>query len=450
LDKLNRISLVLLFLSSINAQPAAALDETSTVTALRLSGKITGGSLPPSDPLFSQMVAQIQAGNPQGAALTAANSRYFANYFARRFAWQMQTPALDATASKDSDATAFLIAHFTGAAGTKPSISTIWSENQTYVVNVTNSGVTTPTHANLVANPENVDWYSQLTTAGPQTALDYGSINVRSPTLVRDDIPAKHVGGYTTASYSPGQGADLSFAQYGLSVGTNLRFIEGIWEISTGFTLVDAEDTTYASTQLAQAQTVPRFVPENNSNFYVGQGQAACIECHGGGMSSLKHGYSTVADVFDYPTAGIYFGLVVAPAATPGKSLGSNVSAAARAQVAACNLTATPTIACNPDSPSVDPNQGWDLSSWQSGFLSAMGWRGPVTGAGLNALGVALGQAKRVYQFMTARVIGELCPVDNFSEAELVQIVTAVDPLSSGTDDLRTIVAMVAASPSCQ
>jgi len=449
--------LLLISILALSAPPALAIDQASTLIALRLAYTITGGLMPSSDPLIAQMVTQIQAGNTKGAALIAAKSKYFANYLAKRLAYQMQTPALDATTAVDSDGTAFLIAHFTGAAGIAPSISTIWSENQTYLVNVPISGVPTPTHANQVAtntgftiSPLQIDWSSQLVTGGPQMAI-LTSSDVFPNTPVYTAIGAKHIGGYATASTQAVFSQDTSFANYGAYNGTNLRMIEGIWEIATGMTLVDVEDTNFAATTLAQAEAVPRFIPEMNSNFFVGQGQAACIACHGGGMSALAHGFATVADVFDYtPNAGFsYQDPTTAPTATR-KSLGSNPLA--RTHVLACNLALTPTLACNPDSPGVDPNQAWDLSSWQkNGTLNAMGWTGPVTGQGLNQLGVAIGQASIVYEFLTKRVIKEICPVGAFTASDVANIANAANPYAivPGTDDIATIIALVATNSTC-
>jgi hypothetical protein len=233
---------------------------------------------------------------------------------------------------------------------------------------------------------------------------------------------------------------------YGATAGTNLRMIEGIWEIMTGLQLADVESTD------APAQNVPRFVPELDPNFFHGQGQPACISCHGGGMSSLTHGYATVGDVFNFdPAKG--FTYIDAVTTATRKSLGSDPKK--RATNLACNLVKTPTAVCNPDSAGVDPNQGWDVSqTWAaSGVLTKMGWTGPMTGQGLNALGAAIGQASIVYQFMTTRVINEICPLGVFSSADIAKIAAAANPFAQpapGTDDIRTIVAMVAANPACQ
>jgi hypothetical protein len=412
-----------LLLTSLIALPSWAIDVASTLTALRLRNSITGGLLPVSDPIFTDMVAKVQAGDTYGAALSAARSKYFANYLARRLALQMQTPALETAGIRDSDATAFLIAHFTGAA---PRLSTIWSENATYLV-VGPQGK--PVHASdlSTADADAVDW-SQLVRSGGQQ--DGNGVF----------LPVKHVGGYTTLSDRPD---DTSFAIYGATAGTNLRMIEGIWEIATGLTLLDV------ASGAASVQQVPRFVPEYDPNFFEGQGQQACISCHGSGMSSLDHGYATVANIFDVTGNGFVF--ISNPTTGTMKSLGSDPGA--RARNLACSLTRTPTPVCNPESSDVDPQQGWDVSrSWeQSGVLKAMGWMGPAQGQGLQSLGFALGQSWIVYQFFTQRVIHELCPLGTFSALDINRIAAAANPWAepAGTDDIRTIVAQVAISPGC-
>ncbi len=64
-------------------------------------------------------------------------------------------------------------------------------------------------------------------------------------------------------------------------------------------------------------------------------------------MSSLNHGYATVANVFDVADSGFVY--VSSPTVSTMKSLGSN--SGTRKQVQACNLTRTPTPVGNPDSP---------------------------------------------------------------------------------------------------
>jgi hypothetical protein len=415
-------------------------DVNSTVKALRIANSITGGTMPVSDPIFAQMVEKIQAGDARGAAQLVVQSKYFAGYLGRRLALQMQSPSLDAENGSDSDATAFIMAHFLGAAGLNPSISTLWSENATYLVNITTNGTAAQTRAAALTNAQllGVDWSRDLVRTEGQNAKARAANNAAAAAIA---IPAKHVGGYTTLSDRIN---DNSFAMYGASAGTNLRMIEGIWQIATGLSLSDTQSTD------ARAQDVPRFVPQYDSNFFQGQGQAACLSCHGGGMSSLHNGYAAVADVFDFdPKNGFTF--IDAPTTATMKSLGSDANQ--RTRNATCNLTQKPTPVCNPDSPGVDANQGWDLSiTWgPSGVLDLMGWRAGTMGQGLNALGVALGQSKIVYTFMTKRVIGEICPMGIFSPEEVAVIAAQADPFATpkGTDDIRTIIALVASHATC-
>jgi len=132
--------------------------------------------------------------------------------------------------------------------------------------------------------------------------------------------------------------------------------------------------------------------------------------------------------------------------------LGSN--AQSRGTTATCNLVKNPTAVCNPDSAGADPNNGWDLTAtWQqTGVLATMGWRGPMTGQGLNALGAAIGQADIVYTNLTKRIVNEICPMGAFTTGEVAAIAAAANPNASpaGTDDVRTIVALVASNSSCQ
>jgi hypothetical protein len=426
-----RMILAVLLVHSVNTY---AIDVTSTAKALRLSNTITGGTMPVSDPLFAQMVTKVAAGDIEGAANIAATSRYASGYLFRRLALQMQNPGLDASTATDNDATAFLISHFVGTATTSPSLSTIWSENATYMVN----DGTTQVHAADLSTTQllGIDWAASLVQVPGQQAQVMDS----SGNIAIGPIPAKHVGGYVTLS---DRANDNSFAMYAATAGTNLRMIEGVWEISTGLGLTDVMSSS------ALASYAPRFVPETDPNFFHGQGQNACLACHGGGMSSVTHGYATVADVFDYdPNNG--FTYISAPSTGTMKSYGSDPSK--RNATATCNLTKTPMPVCNPDGAAADPNQGWNVGiTWQeSGVLNTMGWTGPTSGLGLNTLGSAIGQAKIVYQFFTKRVVNEICPMGVFSEADVAAIAAAANPNMQGTDDIRTIVAKVAANASCQ
>lgn len=415
---------------------ASAIDVASTSAALRLANTITGGFMPTSDPLFAQMVAKVADGDVEGAASIAANSKYAASYLARRMAFQMQNPSLDASVVTDSDATAFVMAHFIGTKATKPSISSLWSENATYLVD---TGGAAPVHAATLnaAQLSSIDWTTALVQQPGQSA-QVSTNGVLAP----GPIPAKHVGGYVTLSDRTN---DNSFAMYGALDGTNLRFIEGIWQISTGLSLLDVASPS------ALAQDVPRFIPEYDPNFFHGQGQTACIACHGGGMPSLVHGYATVADVFDFDS-GKGFTYYATQTTNTRKSLGSD--AGKRNTILTCNLTRTPTAVCNPDSTGVDPNNAWDVSkTWQAtGVLAAMGWTGPTSGQGLNELGTAIGKAGIVYENMVKRVVNEICPMGIFQTPQISAIAKTVNPYAPvpGTDDIRTIVAKVAADPSCQ
>ena len=75
-----------------------------------------------------------------------------------------------------------------------------------------------------------------------------------------------------------------------------------------------------------------------------------------------------------------------------------------------------------------------------------MGWNGPITGNGLNALGAALGKASLVYQFMVQRVIGEICPQGSISAAQQASIAS----MAQSKDSFGYIVASVASDPTCR
>jgi hypothetical protein len=406
-----------------NSATTDAPNQAATVAALRMAGTITGGTMPYTAPEFVKMVNFIQSGDYYDAAQTAVQSEYFPSYFVRRFAKQMMNPAISDVGIPDNDATTFIVANLIGS-GTTANISQLWSDNSTYMINVAG----TPSHAFglSAAQLAAVDWRTDLVRVAGQMAVDQNNNPIA--------IPAKHVGGYLTLSNKVGDG---SVAAYGLTAGTNLRAIEGIYEITMGLTLPEL-----VVMDGAKAQLVPRFVPEINPNFFVGQGQPACLTCHGGGASSLTHGYATMADIFDFdPNNGLTY--IAAPSTGSMKSLGSNANN--RQNTLTCNLAKF--TVCNPDSYGADPGQAWDLTTWQAGgLLSQMGWKGAITGEGLNALGAAVGQASLVYSFLVQRVIGEICPLGDIGSAQRANIASQ----AQAQDSFGYIVAQVASDPSCR
>jgi hypothetical protein len=402
---------------------SATSAQAATIGALRMAGSITGGLMPSSAPEFSKMVTYIQSSDYYDAAMTAVNSEYFGAYFARRIAKQMMNPALSDVGIPDNDATTAIVANLIGS-GTTANISQLWSDNSTYLINV--NGTQTHAFGMTAAQLEAVNWQTDIVRVAGQMAVDVNNKPI--------EIPAKHVGGYLTLSNKAGDG---SIAAYGLTAGTNLRAIEGIYEITMGMTLPEL-----VAMDGAKAQLVPKFVPETNPNFFVGQGQPACLTCHGGGASNLTHGYATMADIFNFdPSNGLTY--IAAPTTNTMKSLGSNSNN--RSATSTCNL-AQFTI-CNPDSYGADPGQAWDLSTWQAGgLLSQMGWSGPITGEGLNALGQAVGQAGLVYNFLVQRVVGEICPLGMIGSAQIANIAAQAQAQNS----FAYIVASVASDPSCR
>jgi hypothetical protein len=81
-----------------------------------------------------------------------------------------------------------------------------------------------------------------------------------------------------------------------------------------------------------------------------------------------------------------------------------------------------------------------------------MGWNGPTSGNGLNALGAAVGQASLTYQFMTTRVINEICPTGTIPAATQAAIASQAqnnDVTPGALGGFATIVANVASNPAC-
>jgi hypothetical protein len=411
----------------LGTQLAFADAAANTAATLRMAGILTGGTMPSTAPAFATMNNYISTGDYFDAAMTAINTPYFAAYLPRRMAKEMMSPQLTTAGIPDNDATTAIVANLIGS-GTTANISKLWSDNATYEISLNG----TPTHVMSLtpAQLAAVNWSTQIVRVPGQTALAEPVGNA-SPTPIT--IPAKHVGGYLTLSDRPN---DNSIAQFGFTAGTNLRGIEAVYEVSMGLTLAEMVVPTGVSAQLA-----PNFVPEQDPNFFVGTGQPACLSCHGGGASNLTHGYATVANMFDYTSNGFTF--IAAPTTGTMKSLGSNANT--RTQVQTCNLSQFTT--CNPDSNGIDPNQAWDLTTWQQGgLLTQMGWQGAVTGEGLNSLGTAVGQAALTYQFMVERVVSEVCPLGSISAATQATIAQQ----AQAKDSYTFMVASVASDPNCR
>ena len=81
-----------------------------------------------------------------------------------------------------------------------------------------------------------------------------------------------------------------------------------------------------------------------------------------------------------------------------------------------------------------------------------MGWTGSSRGEGLNQLGQELGKAAIVYTYLTKRIVREICPMGIFTEVEVGKIADLANPFAAikGTDDVRTLIAEVAAHATCQ
>ncbi len=429
-------SVVLMSMSLVSNSFAATPAEIAA--ALRISGTITGGSIPTNSPEFQSMLTSIASNDYYGAALTAVQSNYGTNYLLRRLALQMQNPGLDASIVKDNDASAFLMAHFAGAQGVTPSISKIWSNNLTCSARVTRAGVvTTVKVADLTAAEKlTIDWKNALTCVNGQQVVDAAAPQPQNNApFTKITLPAKHVGGYLTLSDRPG---DTSFAEYGATAGTNLRLVVGMWGIATGMDIVQ-----FAAGD-GRAQQVPRFVPSNDPNFLVGQGQSSCISCHAGGLVALNHGYGTMADLFNFDADRGGFMFYTTPATGTRKSLGSNGNR--RGNTLTCNMTTF--TECNADSVGTDVNQSWDLApTWGArGLLNTLGWQGPTAGQGLNTLGTAIGKANIVYANLAKRIQGEVCPLATLTKAEISNIAA----IGQSSDDIRQMIAQVAANPSCR
>jgi hypothetical protein len=417
----------------MSVSTSQAASSASIIGALRISGIITGGSMPTNSADFATMTTQVSNGDYYGAALTAVDSPYGASYLLRRLAFQMQNAGYTASSVTDSDATAFILAHFIGAtgSGTTASIKKLWSDNQTCLVK-NSAGVMVHVADLTDAEKITTDFTKAISCTTGQTAADPASATVPA---ARITIPVKHVGGYVTLSDRAG---DNSIAQVGATAGTNLRYIENIWMVATGLDLL-----SFASTD-AHVQDVPRFVPENDSHFLNGNGQTACIACHGGGLAAITHGYATIADLFDFDAVkGLMY--IATPTTGTMKSLGSDPTK--RAANLACTSA---TAVCNPDSSSatVLPTQNWDLATtWGArGMLTTLGWNGATSGQGLNTLGAAIGQANIVYTNLVKRVIKEVCPLGAVPATDL----TAINSLAQSSDDIKLVIAKVASNPACR
>jgi hypothetical protein len=404
-----------------------------------MNGTVLGGLMPTSSAQFAQMVTDIESGNYAAAAQVAVSTPYFGAYLARRMAKEMQNVTLTETGVPDNDASTFIVAHLlngntnTTNTGVNGGINALFSDDVTCLVNVngTNTHAMKLTAAQLAA----VNWQTQIVcTPGQQ--------DTAGPTT----IPDADTGGFTTLSSAV---ADGSYAMNAFTAGTNLRGVEYLYEIGLGATLLGMAIPTGASPILA-----PPFVPENDPNFLVGQGQPACISCHGGGAPNLVHGYATVADIFNFdPTKG--FTYIANPTPATMKSLGSN--AATRTQVESCITNHTyPTgfTTCDPDSQGNSTSQAWDLSSWKTGgLLASWGWTGATSGTGLKSLGAAIGSSAQMYQFMVQRVIGEICPTGTISAATQNQYAAtaqALEATPNGTGAFASIVESVASDPACR
>jgi len=59
-----------------------------------------------------------------------------------------------------------------------------------------------------------------------------------------------------------------------------------------------AGTASHTSSATRNRSTACKTSSKLNPSFSVGQNQPACISCHGGGASNLRHGYATFAETF--------------------------------------------------------------------------------------------------------------------------------------------------------
>lgn len=458
-------------LALIAAPPARGASTAVTVQALRMAGRITCGLMPASDPAFQAMVSKLSGSPPDymGAAAAAVASPYFAQCLVRRMAKEMMTPSMSAGGVPDNDATTFIVATLTGIPGQTPGISKLWSDDATYLIKVAGASCAAFGDANCSTGgsapsgvPGSTGPYCHALDLGPAqlAAVSWQTDLVRvpnlqcatnlqaskfgtSPVIEYVPIPASDTAGYLTLSDRPNDG---SYAVYGFEAGTNLRGIEGMYEIATGYDIPSME-TDLPPPLTSLEGDAPAFVPAGNLNFANAVTQTACLACHGGGVSNTRHGYSALADLFDYPNAaktniGFYPSL---PPVTVRKSNGSNASI--RGLVAACTTANYLTNNCNPYSGGVDDvGLSWDLSDWSPVASGAWGWTGPTSGHGWNALGAALGKSGIVYTYMVQRVVSEICPP---SSSLPPQTISQIAAQAMKNDSFAYIVEAVASNPGC-
>lgn len=457
-------------LGALASMPAPALGASTAVMvqALRMSGKITCGAMPTTDPAFQTMLTKLSASPPDylGAATAAVQSPYFPKCLVRRMARQMMSPAMSEVGIPDNDATTFLVANLIGTSGQTPTVGKLWSENATYLIHVTGAsckaigdancatGGSAPSGAPKSTGPychtmdltpaqlEAVDWQTDLVAVpNQQCALNFDK--TKGKTQVFTAIPPTSAAGFLTLSDRIN---DNSYAMYAFLMGTNLRGVENMYEIATGFDIPSME--TNLSPPLTTLETdAPAFVPAGDPNFTTPVTQTACLACHGGGVSSLTHGYAAVADLFDYQNKkGLGFGFFPTLAtANNRKSNGSSTQI--RNLVTKCTTSNYTTNDCNPFSSGVDDKTfSWDLHDFSPVSSGQWQWNGPVSGQGYNALGQALGQAGIVYKYMTQRVVGEICP----SQPALTdQTISQIAAQAQANDSFPYIVEAVASNPAC-
>jgi len=210
--------------------------------------------------------------------------------------------------------------------------------------------------------------------------------------------------------------------------------IRGIWTVSPGC-------RSRLRLERRLVQYVPGSCREYRSQLLPRTGQDACISCHGGGLTALNHGYSTVGDLWDStpPTACLL---------RDPHDRHPEV-ARLRPQEALRQRDVQPDAEADAG---VQPGQlrnrsqpGLDLSITWGRAGSSTSWAGaPEERPGLAALGAALGQATSVYQNSPGARSRDLPhrhvqPDGHRPDRGSRQ----------GADDIRVIVAQVASSSTC-
>jgi hypothetical protein len=397
------IGLALVFCLSGTAQAFDSM--TSIVIARQLQTRLIGKTLPPSHPTTVAMLTALASGTTdatlQSAAKIATEHPGFPRRVLRDYFAMMQNLDLSHEAVPFNKAVAYAVAK-----SIQGDVRQIFYGNETCLLKDYTGAIVDPEALDNPANA-NIDLRTNLVCTPKQKAM-----SAANSEGVEIDIPDYDAMGMFSL------GGDGSFSQTVFSMGTNLRFGFLILSATFGedYSLANLRSTKYRDHYIGP------FVDRNPAGRGTVEYQNNCVSCHGlhGSFSPCRHWTYSRGVVYDPD-----------PEDRKTKCNGSNADKGRATYPGGFIRT----------------DNGWFLAFNESAS-TALGFKGPRYGYGLNALGKTWASIPRVYANFIERILWDRNGVCVGVEVDAPTLSARASELQA-TGDIVTQFIKAAASRNC-